>query len=431
MGTLSDSVKSPEQLLLDCVLASDTLRRAPKLKALLAYLAEHSFRHHPEALTEQQVGMSVFGRAAGYNASEDSVVRVQVRNLRERLANYFANEGASEPLVLVIPKGRYRLEFCGRGEAPIAETDARPAAQPAPSTSRWWTKPAWAAALAAMVTAPVAIIVYSYATANVARSVAANPILDSLFSPGKNTLVVCEDMAMVMAYFLRGRPMPLAEYSALGARTLDLQGELTNDLSRQRMEYLIANGRVINQGNATFSTRLWRSFPHLAERALFKHARDLQLREMRAAHTILFGAQPSNPWVDLYEESLNFQLEPLVLRNTRRPFGNRHPEPGEKTRYGDAQDGDTRTYARIALLPNFEGKTRTLILTGMSGAETEAAASFLLAPDFTDRLPAPLRSRLNPIPEYVEILLGTHRVGPEIGKTEVVAWRTSFGALQN
>ncbi len=59
----------------------------------------------------------MFGREAGYNPSDGNIVRVQARDLRKRLAAYFAEEGAEEPVVIEIPKGGYVPHFQPRSQA--------------------------------------------------------------------------------------------------------------------------------------------------------------------------------------------------------------------------------------------------------------------------------------------------------------------------
>jgi hypothetical protein len=233
---------------------------------------------------------------------------------------------------------------------------------------------------------------------------------------------VIEDMMLVAASVMRGRPFTLTEFISATAGGFDLPHVFASDSARQRMGSLMANARLINLPNATFAVRLLRSYPRLSEKAVFKHARDVQMRDLRASNCILFGGQLSDPWVDLYEDSLNFHLQ-NYSPEFRSGFENRHPKPGERPIYGDLRTGDPLTYARIALLPNFEANTRALLLTGMGGAETEAAADFLLAPDFVQRLPAELRSRLTPVSSHLEILLSATRVGPTVARTDVVAWR--------
>ncbi len=89
--------------------------------------------------------------------------------------------------------------------------------------------------------------------------------------------------------------------------------------------------------------------------------------------------------------------------------------------HGDAGD----RYARIVLMKNFEAGTHVLILTGQGGAETEAIAQMLLAPNFLEQLPVELRAQLRVPPSYLEILLSAQRIGTSVSRTQVVAWRTS------
>ena len=51
---------------------------------------------------EQEVGHQVFGRPPDYDTTADNIVRVHAWQLRKRLAEYFAKEGAGEPIILEI-----------------------------------------------------------------------------------------------------------------------------------------------------------------------------------------------------------------------------------------------------------------------------------------------------------------------------------------
>ena len=76
---------------------------------------------HAEQVTEQQIGMHVFGRPADYNAGDDNIVRSQARFLRIKLAEYFESaSGRDEPVVLTIPKGTYLPRFEHRTEVVTA-----------------------------------------------------------------------------------------------------------------------------------------------------------------------------------------------------------------------------------------------------------------------------------------------------------------------
>jgi hypothetical protein len=108
---VSDFRHDPRWRLIERILSTGPFQKSPNLRGLLSYLAEHSIRGKAEALTERQIGIAVFGKAAGYSPAEDSAVRVHVRQLRLRIHEYFAQEGGSESLRVEIPKGSYALEF--------------------------------------------------------------------------------------------------------------------------------------------------------------------------------------------------------------------------------------------------------------------------------------------------------------------------------
>ena len=96
-----DTVAS--RALFDRVKASQAFSRSPRLRQLLDYLCDQSMADPGLPLTEERIGVEVFGRSPGYDTGGDTIVRVQVSQLRKRLEHYFLSEGASETR---------RLYFC-------------------------------------------------------------------------------------------------------------------------------------------------------------------------------------------------------------------------------------------------------------------------------------------------------------------------------
>ena len=94
-------------MLIERVLASNQFRSSLRLREFLLYIADCALKELPEAATEQQIGVHVFHRLPGYNSSEDSIVRTHARLLRQKLLEYFATEGVSEPTIVEVPKGHY------------------------------------------------------------------------------------------------------------------------------------------------------------------------------------------------------------------------------------------------------------------------------------------------------------------------------------
>ncbi len=122
---------------------SHSLRSSESLCKLLRYLAEHSLDHPGVALKEYQIATEVLGRPAGFDPQSDSTVRVQAGRLRVKLAEYYANEGAQDAIVVDIPKGSYGLIFHLRSKpgaepvpAPRVESPTRKV-EVTPSTRGW------------------------------------------------------------------------------------------------------------------------------------------------------------------------------------------------------------------------------------------------------------------------------------------------------
>ena len=93
------------------LVSSQTLHGSESLCKLLRYLAKHVLDHPGVPLKEYQIATEVFGRQPDFDPQLDSMVRVQAGRLRTKLAEYYASEGASDPIWVEMPKGTYVLSF--------------------------------------------------------------------------------------------------------------------------------------------------------------------------------------------------------------------------------------------------------------------------------------------------------------------------------
>ncbi len=80
--------------------------RSAGLLRLLRFLIEAS-ENDPEAMKETYVGTTFYNRDATYDPRYDSIVRVNVMRLRQRLAEYYAGPGAHDLVTIEIPRGSY------------------------------------------------------------------------------------------------------------------------------------------------------------------------------------------------------------------------------------------------------------------------------------------------------------------------------------
>lgn len=120
-GTASAVLEEPllahsgeHRILLDQVeriLHSEELRGSEVLRRLLRFLGEKSACGEADELKEYIVAIDGLGKPATYDPRHNSAVRIQVGRLRQKLADYYRREGLEDPVILDIPKGRFKLKF--------------------------------------------------------------------------------------------------------------------------------------------------------------------------------------------------------------------------------------------------------------------------------------------------------------------------------
>jgi TolB-like protein/Flp pilus assembly protein TadD len=94
------------------ILASDVFRRSPHASRLLTYLVDCAIAG--SVPKEYVIATDALGRSPDFDPRTDPVVRVEVRRLRQKLLEYYAEAGRDSSLVLDLPKGGYGLTWRDR-----------------------------------------------------------------------------------------------------------------------------------------------------------------------------------------------------------------------------------------------------------------------------------------------------------------------------
>src|ERR1700721_31381 len=116
------------------IIQSKAFRTPEFHRNLLQYLSQKSLSGTADGLKEYTVGLDVFGKPASYDPRQESVVRMHVARLRQKLAEYYRTEGTDDPVVVDVPKGGFRVTFETRDIAlPVAAAAPAETAQPAPT----------------------------------------------------------------------------------------------------------------------------------------------------------------------------------------------------------------------------------------------------------------------------------------------------------
>lgn len=93
------------------MLASRAFARAPRLARFLTYIVDETLAGRFERLKEYSLGVDVFDRGLAFDSKTDPIVRVDARRLRRAIGDYYAGEGAADPVEIELPTGSYQPAF--------------------------------------------------------------------------------------------------------------------------------------------------------------------------------------------------------------------------------------------------------------------------------------------------------------------------------
>lgn len=428
-GVLDDLDHDERWLLIEKILATSPFQKSVRLPDLLRYMAERSIHGHPEDLTEQRIGNAVFGKPLHYSPTEDSSVRVHVRQLRLKLHEYFDSpEGRTAPIVVEIPKGAYSPVFrLAHAEEPATRF---PAALPAPADS-----PArkvnnflpWALALLMTV---VALWMWHRSAAVDHKQLPPWP-LSEVVNGSQATHVINADSNYGMLRILSEKSGSLDEYLSPQYRQ-DFRPSQTSPHEDRLLSYL-SGSSLTSYADVVVVNALSGIAGVYGDHLSVRSARDLRMRDMQDGNYILVGSPSSNPWVVLYEGQLNFVEREGVAGQSMKYFENKSPRQGEQPSYRGLEFTGTTgvDYATISLLPTQSGNGNVLILQGLQQEGTEAAGLLLADAKGRSRLVSALHIPANTQhipantqqPIYFEALIRATAVGGAPDATEVVATR--------
>jgi hypothetical protein len=163
--------------------------------------------------------------------------------------------------------------------------------------------------------------------------------------------------------------------------------------------------------------------------ALLVSARKMHMDDFKGEQAvILLGSSITDPWADLFRESLTFAIDTDPVTRFQH-VENHSPLRGEPTRWDPTSVGASpgTSYAILSLLPNLTGKGWVLLVAGTNAEGTRAASELL-----TD--PARLREELlhrgiNPTGrvQRLELLLRVQYQGMDSRSYQVIASRVVAG----
>ena len=147
------------RLQLKRVLQSESFRGSESMRHLLTFLADKFLSGAADQLKEYSIGIDALGKPSSYDPRSDSTVRVQIGRLRQKLAEYYSVEGATDAFLMEIPKGQLRLVCRPMPSSPASETANFSTIKSTPELTPDWQ---WRTGVLAVVAAAALILAAAF-----------------------------------------------------------------------------------------------------------------------------------------------------------------------------------------------------------------------------------------------------------------------------
>lgn len=433
---------------------SSAFKGSLQSKRFLHYVVEKAIAGDSEALKERLIGAELFGRSPSYNTGDDSIVRVTASHVRKRLLSYYARYGETSSYHLSLPPGSYHPEITrhsndGTGPHNAIQVEEKSAAtSEEPLVLQQVSSPVWQAPAGippvlsnlstgsskevksgrrwlvfCVLLIAVNLMLWSIFWARFVRKTASASILpwSAFFSAPRSTILVTSDPDIAEIDSLVGNHLiSVSDYA--NHHYVPEPNTLTPEVDKICREALIGNKSAdVDVSIAANITRLAQASSREIDARV---AREVQLSDLYTNNNFIFlGSPVSNPWVNLFNNQLDFRFFDRGGADQHEMIVNAHPRGREASTYiPTALHGVTgQTYAIIAFVPSLDHLGQVLLLAGADGEGTEAAGKFVVD---LQLLSATLQkcgiSPTEPL-RHFELLLGLNTIANSPTSIDVVA----------
>ena len=349
------------------IIESKGFRTSELHRNLLQYLAEKSLSGTADSLKEYTVGLVVFAKPSSYDPRQESVVRMHVARLRQKLAEYYRTEGLHDPVIVDIPKGGFKVTFEPRQIAIENLTASAPKEAPRAEPNRRKETILIALLLmTAMCTLILGAQLWRMKTVGVDRvsasadlAAAARPELQQLWGPILDT----------------DRPLMICLESSKG---------------------------LTGAGTASGAFLLGQFLAHRKDNVLLTSTDQLAMPEILMNNVIFLGPFSGNRHVQALSTGQPLVLEPNGIRNLS-------PRAGEPAFIPDQSPSTARgteeTLALISHVPGLYGNGDILYVSGNQISSTLGAVRALTDPTLARMVVSKLKSQKGAVPRFYQMVL--------------------------
>ncbi len=364
---------------IDNIIKSHSLRGSESLCKLLQYLAKQSIDHPNAPLKEYQIATEVYGRPADFDPQSDSTIRVQAGRLRMKLAEYYAAEGAADPILVKIPKGSYHLTFEARPAEPrpqsVAPRELSPPGVAVATVPAGW-RVAFILLLAGFITSLIVL-----------GSLLWNRRMPEPAMAAPSVPRVAGPLAAFWRPFTSGAEEPWVIFSNAAFVGRPETGMRYYN-SRQDSKVAVYD-HYTGVGEVLAIHALDEAFGALGRRILVKRGSLFTLDDVKSNNLIFVGSPSENlSLLDIPNmQEFVFQRVASGPRQGDLAIVNKHPKAGEASSYLASPSGVplAEDYSVVGLVPGISGRY-VMILAGTTTFGTQGAVEFVCRQESVEKL---------------------------------------------
>jgi hypothetical protein len=363
------------------LIASHALHGSESLCKLLRYLGKQALEHPGTAVKEYQIATEVFGRQADFDPQLDSMVRVQAGRLRTKLAEYYNTEGASDRIVVELPKGSYAVAFHERANAAVAHgngsgTWANDHVESAEAAKRRYLVPVLSVALVAAL----AMVAWLLWTRGELRSSSSTSAGGEISAPAP--------IRIFWKGFVRGPEEPWVIFSNAAFIGRPNTGMRYYDAAKDAKSPILDHYTGVGEVLAVHSLDI--VFSELHQSLRVKRGSLFSLDDAKNNDLIFIGSPSENLTLLEIPSTREFVFKKIESgpQEGNVEIVNVHPAKGEADKYvlGPSNTSLAEDYAVVALVRGINPEHSELILAGTTTIGTQAAVEYVTRENYLGEL---------------------------------------------
>ncbi len=376
------------------IIASKTFEGSDVHRRLLHYLAEKSLAGEADRLKEYTIGLEAFAKPPTYDPKHDSIVRLQVGRLRQKLAAYYQSEAAGDPLLVNVPKGAFKLTF---EPCPTERPEGRL------SDPRRWVRSLAAALTVMSLWALVATGLYVRARRQAEPMADTwSPELEGLWQPflqSKRALLVCLGTPLFVRFPAFGffRDPKVNDW-----QDIEKSERFTAARNALGDKELLPSYNFTGAGEASAAFLLGRLLATRKHDLLVTRSSILSWQQIADDDVVFVGPPKFNLQLQAAALTQDIVVEPEGIRNLK-------PNPGEPRFLQDhilsGRTAEGETHALITRTAGPSGAGELLMIAGNASADTLAAAEWMTQSWHARNLVSRLRGPSGEMPRYFQVVI--------------------------